>query len=175
LQRVGHCRRRESAHRPERCHGTDRLDLRQRGPRAEQRTINISGVTPSAVTKALNYTYNLDASVASLTYPSGHVVNYTYNTAARTISVIDPNGGSPINYVTWDCPKTGVYCYSPHGEELRLIRGATSTFAGIVTNNACNKRLQPSQFVATVGSSNVLSLNFNFHLGVNDNGTLQQR
>jgi RHS repeat-associated protein len=140
--------------------------------RTEQRTINISGVTPSAVTKALNYSYNLDGSLASLTYPSGHVVNYSYNTAGRTISVIDPNGGSAINYVTWDCPKTGVYCYSPYGEELRLIRGATSSFAGIVTNNAFNSRLQPSQFVATVGSSNVLSLNFNFNLGVNDNGTL---
>ena len=138
----------------------------------EQRSINISGVTSSAITQALNYSYNLDGSLASLIYPSTHTVNYTYNNAGRVTSAIDPNGGTPINYVSWDCPQSGVYCYSPQGAELRLIRGMTSSFAGIISNNAYNSRLQPTQLAATSGSSEVLSLNFNFNLGVNDNGTL---
>jgi RHS repeat-associated protein len=138
----------------------------------ERRTINISGVTTSAITKSLNYSYNLDSSLASLTYPTGHVVIYAYNTAGRTTSVTSPNGTNPFNYLTWDCPKTGVYCYSPHGEELRLLRGVTSSFAGIFTNNAFNSRLQPSQFAVNVSSVTRMSLSFNFNLGVNDNGTL---
>ena len=39
-------------------------------------------LTGPAVNKSVGYTYNLDGSLSSLTYPSGNVVTYTVNGAA---------------------------------------------------------------------------------------------
>src|SRR4051812_3793399 len=45
--------------------------------------------TIGSVTKSIGYTYNLDGSVATMTYPSGRVYSYTYNNAAQTTSIVD--------------------------------------------------------------------------------------
>ena len=60
----------------------------------ESRTIN-------GVTKAMSYTYNLDGSMAAMTYPSGAILTYTPNAAGRMLSAVDASDSAhPINYVT---------------------------------------------------------------------------
>jgi RHS repeat-associated protein len=137
----------------------------------EKRTVNISGLTPSAVTKSLSYAYNLDSSLKSLTYPSGHVVTYAYNTAGHTLSAIDSTG-TAINYVT-------SATYAPHGEAGSYTNGLATGFSGITTTNAWNNRFQPSSFNAATtgtGAHTVQSLTFNFNQGTQsvpiDNGLL---
>jgi hypothetical protein len=139
---------------------------------SENQTINITGVTPAAVTKALTYTYNLDGSMASLTYPGSpaRTVNYLYNTAGHALSAIDSS--IPNKYVT-------SATYAPHGDVAGYINGLTSSFAGIQTTNTWNNRFQPQSFVAATlgtGAHNVMSLAFNFNQGTVgapiDNGVL---
>ena len=133
----------------------------------ELRTINISGLTPSPVTKSLTYAYNLDGSMKSLTYPTGHRVDYAYNTAGHTLSAIDSTG-TAINYVTGAT-------YAPHGDVAGYTNGQATGFTGIVTTNAWNNRFQPQSFTAATqgtGAHTVQSLSFNFNLGTSDNGLL---
>ncbi len=55
----------------------------------EQRTTN-------GVPKTTGYTYNLDGSLATLTYPSGRTITYAYNAAEQPTSAIDT--ANSINY-----------------------------------------------------------------------------
>lgn len=139
---------------------------------SEKRTVNISGLTPSAVTKTLSYAYNLDGSLKTLTYPSGHVVTYAYNPAAHALSAIDSSGSPAVNYVT-------AATYAPHGDVSGYTNGQATGFSGIVTTNAWNNRIQPSSFNAATtgtGAHTVQSLAFNFNQGTQtapiDNGLL---
>ena len=65
----------------------------------EERTIG-------SVTKTISYTYNLDGSLASLTYPSGKTVTYTVSAVGRAVSAEDTTDG--IDYVT-------AAAYAPQG------------------------------------------------------------
>src|SRR5262249_53299845 len=97
----------------------------------ENKTMNISGVTPAPVTKQLSYAYNLDGSNASVTYPDGRVVSYACNAAGHATSAIDNNGGSPINYVT-------SATYAPNGDVAGYLNGVAFGFTGIQTTNTWN-------------------------------------
>ncbi|MGH9670813.1 MAG: hypothetical protein ACRD3A_11970 [Terriglobales bacterium] len=116
----------------------------------------------SGITKSISYAYNLDGSLASLTYPSGRVVNYAYNAAARPLSAIDAANG--INLAT------GAQ-YAPHGALTSLKSGVTGTFSGILTTNSYNKRVQPVLLSAS-STQTVLSLFYDFALGTSDNGNV---
>jgi RHS repeat-associated protein len=136
-------------------------------PLADQRTTN-------AVTKGTTYTYNLDGSVATLTYPSGRTVTYALassgtNTAGRISSAVDSTG--PINYATGAL-------YSPVGGLSSLTNGTS-----IVSTFFYNDRLQPCRisvkFSGTVPAScadtttgNVLDFTYSFGLGTSDNGNV---
>jgi RHS repeat-associated protein len=99
----------------------------------------------------VNYTYNLDGSLKTLTYPSGDVVTYTVGAAGRTTQVAD----STYNFVT-------AASYAPPG----LLTGMTNG-SGIVTSNAYNDRLQPFMLSAGVsGQAAIFSLCYDFHLHV---------
>ena len=50
------------------------------------------------MTKTTSFSYNLDGSTASMTYPSGRVLSYGYSNAARQVSVVD--SANSINYAT---------------------------------------------------------------------------
>jgi RHS repeat-associated protein len=118
---------------------------------SEQRTI-------AGITKALSYTYNLDNSVASLTYPSGAVVTYTPIAAGQMLSAIDT--GNRISYVTGAT-------YAPDNQLTGFVNGNT------ITNSfSYNTRLQPVQMTAVSSSQTVFSLEYNFHLGAGDNGNV---
>ena len=144
----------------------------------EKRLINGS----SAITNSILYSYNLDGSAATLTYPSGRVIAYTPNslssyTAGRALSAVDTANG--INYVT-------AAKYAPQGNLSSLANG--SSISGAITYNT---RLQPLQMYYTTGTissgtlsqlqgstcptttATIMSTNYNFGLGTNDNGNVQ--
>ena len=52
----------------------------------------------NGLTKTTSYTYNLDGSLATITYPSGRVITYTPSAADRTLSAVDTTNS--INYAT---------------------------------------------------------------------------
>jgi RHS repeat-associated protein len=129
---------------------------------AEQKMVNIAGLTSTAITKTISYTYNLDGSIKSLTYPSAHRVDYAYNDAGRALSGVDSIDSQNVTkYVT-------SATYAPHGEVASLVNGEVSPGTGIKTSNTWNNRFQPQTFTATrLGADGdaVLSLHFGFNLG----------
>jgi RHS repeat-associated protein len=125
-------------------------------------------------TKDTTYTYNLDGSVATLTYPSGRMITYSLqysgsNTAGRFASAVDSTG--PINYATGAT-------YAPQGALSSLTNGAS-----LVSAFYYNSRLQPCRIsVKNSGTApasctgaaigNVLDFSYNFSLGTADNGNV---
>ncbi len=131
-------------------------------PLADQRSTN-------GATKATTYSYNLDGSVASLTYPSGRIITYTPNAAGRTVSAVDSTG--PINYATGAL-------YSPAG-----ARSSLTNDASIVSTYFYNNRLQPCRisvkFSGTApatctdaATGNLLDFTYNFSVGTANNGNV---
>lgn len=118
---------------------------------SEERTIEaVSG-------KFINYTYNLDGSLATLTTPPLKTITYTPGGAGRPLKAVDT--GDSINFVTGAT-------YAPTGALTGMVNGSTATFAGITTTNGYNNRLQPVLVSAVSPSATVFSLCHDFHLGV---------
>jgi RHS repeat-associated protein len=135
--------------------------------------------TTNSLTKTTSYTYNLDSSAATLTYPSGRVMTYTPDTAGRPSNVEDNT--TSVYYATGTCANNisgnGV-CYAPQGG-LAQINNGTS----LVSTHIFNNRLQPCWMYSTTGTAlatnhactdtatagNMLDLKYNFNLGA-DNG-----
>jgi RHS repeat-associated protein len=133
--------------------------------------------TMNAVTKNIITQNNLDGSLASITYPSTRVVTFTVGTAGRLLSAVDT--ANSINYVT-------AAKYAPQGAPSSFSNGASIN--GALTYN---KRLQPLQMYYTTGTispttltqlqsgtcpttvATILSTDYNFGLGTNDNGNVQ--
>ena len=126
--------------------------------------------TTNGVTRNTSYTYNLDGSVATLTYPSGRVLTYTPSAAGRTVSAVDNAGG--VNYATGAL-------YAPQGALSSLQNGAS-----LVSTFYYNNRLQPCRISAkTTGTApaqcsdlshvgDVLDFTYDFGLGTADNGNV---
>jgi RHS repeat-associated protein len=116
--------------------------------------------TTAGVNQQVQYNYNLDGSVQSITYPSGRLVSYLYSAAGRALSVSD----ATTNYVTGAS-------YTPPGELKASALGSN-----ILTANSYNNRLQPVTLAAAniTSSQLVFSLNYDFHLGGSDNGNVYQ-
>jgi RHS repeat-associated protein len=112
---------------------------------AEKRTIG-------TVTKTMSYGYNLDGSLASITYPSGRVVSYTYGGDARPVSAVD--SANSINYAT-------SATYAPQGGLVGMLNGEVSGgFSGIITSSTYNNRLFPTVLSATSSNGTALSLSY---------------
>jgi RHS repeat-associated protein len=127
-------------------------------------TRTLIGANNATVSKNISYTYNLDGSVKTMTYPSGKVITYTPDSAGRVLSAVD--SGSGINYVTGAT-------YGPDSALTGFISGNSGTFAGITNAFSYNKRLQPLNMSATFGSplQTVFSIGYDFHLGNGTSGT----
>jgi RHS repeat-associated protein len=121
---------------------------------AEERTI-------AGVTKTMSYSYNLDGSLASLTYPSGRVLSYGYSDAARQVSAVD--SANSINYAT-------SATYAPQGVLAGMVNGEVSggTF-GITTSNSYNSRLFTTGLGATSSNGTALSLSYSYFANGNVN------
>jgi RHS repeat-associated protein len=127
-------------------------------------TRSLTGAGGSAISKNISYTYNLDGSVKTLTYPSGNVVTYVPDSAGRTVSAVD--GSSGINYVT-------NATYGPDSALTGFVSGNSATFAGITNAFSYNKRLQPVDMSVTAPSQTVFSIGYDFHAGTRtDNGNV---
>ena len=121
---------------------------------AEERTIG-------TVTKTTSYSYNLDGSLASITYPSGRVLSYSYSNAARPLSVVD--SANSINYAT-------SATYAPQGALASVVNGYVSgVFSGITTSNSYNSRLLPTSLSASSSNGTALSLSYSYFANGNVN------
>jgi YD repeat-containing protein len=118
---------------------------------SEQRTI-------AGVSKSMSYSYNLDGSLSTATYPSGAVITYTPSGAGRMLSVVDTT--NTINYVTGAT-------YTPGGSLDGFVSGSGGA-ASITNTFTYNKRLQPVTMSAATSSATVFSIGYDFHAG---NGT----
>jgi len=115
----------------------------------ETRTI----VGTSNVTKSVVYTYNLDGSDLTVQYPgTNKIVTYQPGGAGRPLWAEDVPDS--INYATGAL-------YAPFGGLTTMVNG------GVVTvSNSYSDRLQPLLLSAGTSSTTVLSLCYDFHLGV---------
>jgi RHS repeat-associated protein len=121
----------------------------------------------AGVSKSTSYTYNLDGSVKTLTYPSGRVVTYTPDSAGRLISAVDGNG---TNYVT-------SASYNPDSSLKSLLNGSTPA---LNQNFQYTPRLQLCRITALTSGTlptsctdsqhigNIMDRGYDFHAG---NGT----
>lgn len=131
----------------------------------EQRTTN-------AIVKNTSYTYNLDGSLATLTYPSGRTISYSYNGAAQPTQALD--NANETSYAS-----NGFY--APSGALMTLSYSTTSN-----TTILYNSRLQPCWIYTNIVPSNlpystactgtasvgsILDMKYNFNLGA-DNGNV---
>jgi YD repeat-containing protein len=132
--------------------------------------------TTNSVTKSTIVQNNLAGSPATLAYPSGRTITYTPGGAGRPLSAADTPYS--INYAT-------AAHYAPQGALTSLINGAN-----LSSTYLYNSRLQPCWMYATTGTAlpwnspsvnctspdpgpgNVLDLQYNFSLGVADNGNV---
>jgi RHS repeat-associated protein len=117
----------------------------------------------SAATLITGYTYYLEGSLntlsyPSVSYPSSELVTYTVGQAERVTQVSD----SSNNYVYYSSA-LGSPEYAPNGSVANVVNGHTSS-TGIAISNIYNDRLQPILLSASVSSGPVFSLCYDFHL-----------
>jgi YD repeat-containing protein len=135
--------------------GTSAWSFDQTGrAKVRQRTINISGLTPSPVTKTTTLAFNLDGSVASITYPSGRIVDYEYDTSSNAISAI--NHATGYKYVS-------SATYAPQDALAQMYLGATAQSSGIAVTENYNNRLQPYAISAISPTMTLLNRCYNFN------------
>jgi RHS repeat-associated protein len=122
----------------------------------------------AGVSKSTSYTYNLDGSMKTLTYPSGRVLTYTPGAAGVLLSAVDGNG---TNYVA-------SASYNPDGSLKNLMNGSTPA---LNQNFQYTPRLQLCRITALTSGTlptsctdsqhigNIIDRGYDFHAG---NGTL---
>ena len=115
--------------------------------------------TISGVTKSISYAYNLDGSVATLTYPTGRIIEYHPTSAGRPDWAKDV--ANSINYAL----NAG---YHPHGALSTVIYGQAAGYAGITSTAAFDNRLQPTTIVATTPGGTVMNFAYCFNGTVSD-------
>jgi YD repeat-containing protein len=109
------------------------------------------------VTKSISYSYNLDGSLASVTYPSGHAVSYTYGNAGRALSVVD--SASNINYAL-------NATFAAHGKLSGAVYAqVTGGFAGITRARTYNNRLQSTRITDSSSNGMIKDLSYSYDLG----------
>jgi len=128
--------------------------------------------TTNSVAKSTTIVYNLDGSLAQITYPSGNAVAYNPNNAAQPVSAVD--SAHSINYAT-------MALYDAAGDLRSLVNGNGT---GILSTLYFNNRLQICRIAVnssgtapgTCGDGtnhgNALDYSFNFNLGTSNNGNV---
>jgi RHS repeat-associated protein len=116
------------------------------------------------VTQTLSYFYNLDGSIATVTYPSSRVVTYTTSNAQRLTAAKDV--ANNIQFAT-------AASYVPPGGLSGVITGQISGgFGGITESHNYNNSLEYTSTQATSTAGNALNLAVNYNLTGSDNGTV---
>ncbi len=128
--------------------------------------VSTEGRTIAGVTKNMSYTYNLDGSVATITYPSGAVITYTRDSVGRMVSAVDTtNSANPVNYVTGAT-------YNAPGMLTGSTYGQNGSFTGILSQFSFNNRLQPVNLWSSSPTRTLMNLIYDFHVGNGDNGNV---
>jgi RHS repeat-associated protein len=116
------------------------------------------------VTQTISYTYNLDGSIATVTYPSTKVVTYTVSNAQRLTAAKDVTNN--IQFAT-------AASYAPPGGLQGMITGKISGgFGGITEAHTYNNSLEYTSTQATSTAGTALNLTLNYNLAGGDNGTV---
>jgi RHS repeat-associated protein len=114
--------------------------------------------------KLTTYTFNLDGSLATLTYPTGRVLTFAYSTAGRALSATDIPGS--VTYA-----QNALYTPTGALNSMQQVKGGTTT----TTTNSYNARQQPLLLSAAAPSGTLLSLSYDFHASTHaDNGNVFQ-
>jgi RHS repeat-associated protein len=110
----------------------------------------------AGVSKSASYTYYLDGSVKTLTYPSGRAITYKPNSAGNLISALDANGAQYVSNAT----------HYPTGAEFQRF------MPGIYFRTDLNQRLQVSRFYSDNGQINSFFIDKTYNYGPlhQDNG-----
>jgi RHS repeat-associated protein len=118
----------------------------------------------SAITQTISYSYNLDGSIATLTYPSGKTVTYTVSNAQRLTAAKDV--ANNIQFAT-------AASYVPPGALSGVITGQISGgFGGITESHTYNSSLEYTSTQASSSAGTALNLTLNYNLTGGDNGTV---
>ncbi len=125
-------------------------------PKTENHTI-------AGVTKSMSYTFNLDGSISSLTYPSGRQIAYAYSNAQRPLNAIDSTTG--VNYAS-------AATYAPNSAVSGLLIGKTSSFAGITEANTYSKRFQLKTQQSSSSAGALLNLTYGYPAAPGNNDQL---
>lgn len=116
------------------------------------------------VTQILSYSYNLDGSIATVTYPSGKTVTYTLSNAQRLTAAKDV--ANNIQFAT-------AASYVPTGALSGLITGQiTGGFTGINETHNYNNSLEYTSTKATSTVGTAMDLTLQYTLAGGDNGTV---
>jgi RHS repeat-associated protein len=111
--------------------------------------------TIGSLTKAINYSYNGDGSIASITYPSGRVLSYSYSTAQRPILTTDGTTKF-VSQVT----------YTPPAALSTAIFGAVTGWNAVTETLSYNNRLQFTGILATTPvPSTLINLSYSYNQG----------
>jgi RHS repeat-associated protein len=122
----------------------------------EQRTI-------AGIQKSISYSYHLDGSLKTVTYPSGRTITYSVSNAERSTSAIDSSNN--IQYAL-------TASYAPTGGLNGVIYGKVSSgFNGVSEARTYNSRLQNASIVAASSAGTAENLAFSYGTSAN-NGTL---
>jgi RHS repeat-associated protein len=139
-------------------------------PQIEKRVTN-------GVTNAITYGYNLDASEATVQYPSGRTITYQPGGAQRPLSEKDVTNS--ISYAVGPASPNYIVSYAPQGAIQSLQDGSS-----LVSTLYYNNRLQPCRISIKNGGTaptsctdatnigNVLDFTYGFNAGTTDNGNV---
>ncbi|HTV57679.1 MAG TPA: RHS repeat-associated core domain-containing protein [Verrucomicrobiae bacterium] len=119
--------------------------------------------TIGTVTNTLSYAYNLDGSLASVTYPSGRTVTYTVGNADRSTSATDL--ANNIKYAA-------TASYAPTGDVNGVIYGLATGFNGIAESRSYNNRLEFNAISASSTAGTAESLTYNYVVPTGNNGSV---
>jgi len=120
--------------------------------------------TIAGVTKTISYTYNLDGTLATITYPDGNTIAYTTSAADRQTAAVD--SANSINYAT-------SATYAPQGALASAVHGNVSGgFAGITESWTYNSDLEPESILATSTAGTALSLTYGYSQPGGNNGSV---
>jgi RHS repeat-associated protein len=116
------------------------------------------------VTKTLSYVYNLDGSIATVTYPGSNVVTYTASNAQRLTVAKDV--ANNVQFAT-------AASYAAPGGLQGMITGQISGgFGGITESHTYNNSVEYTSTQATSSAGTAMNLTVNYNLPGGDNGTV---
>jgi RHS repeat-associated protein len=122
------------------------------------------GRTILGITKNISYSYNLDGSVAAVTYPNNKVITYTASNAQRPTLVRDVTNN--VQFAT-------AVSYSPPGGLQGMITGQISGgFGGVTESHTYNSSLEYTSTQAASSAGTAMNLTVSYSLPGGDNGSV---